>query len=376
MRWTSLGTTIAAIGAMACFAGAGIVATTSTTSVAFAAPKKAVPRKATPVRPAPKKPAPTPIVLPPLAAPANLPEPPPGGTILGVGAAIYAAYANDVARATPMSITSEASLATALETLTKHPSERLAKGWMAYGALVVSQGDNFVSEVRKAAAYYGRDVMLTGFKNDIRYARTITGAPQAVDLAQRAFADDADKILAVADQFKAYSYQVQKQPWSQARAANARSLAEGVRAKSNIIVVPGNEIVLAMGAPPPQTLTPSTSLERRMRFWTPFELAATQARLNPLSAGTPAPDPIVATGGVVDRMTTLAAMQALGADVDRKEQMEQLLNARGSSNCFESARLNTIQCVAAGRFHYEQVFCIAEHPLREIAMCIKGAARL
>ena len=68
---------------------------------------------------------------------------------------------------------------------------------------------------------------------------------------------------------------------------------------------------------------------------------------------------------------TLSALEILGATgSDSSEWIENYMTSPRLTQCVNTARLNTEQCIAAGHFKYEDAFCIAEHELKEISDCL------
>jgi hypothetical protein len=81
-------------------------------------------------------------------------------------------------------------------------------------------------------------------------------------------------------------------------------------------------------------------------------------------------------GEAVNRMTTLAALQALGVADQLPQQTNALLSEPRSNSCLEMAQLQLYQCMSAARFRYENAFCVSQHALRDVGQCISGVAQL
>lgn len=311
-------------------------------------------------------------------APAPTPPPPPASAQLAQGdgplvaryAALYADYLNDVDAVASPSIRSQAEIDATLTRLARHPGERLAKGWIAYGALVASEEPTLIEDARKLAAFYGADVMTRGLRASPAYARTMQGGAQAIERAVRTSDDTAARVAAVADAYKALSYDVQRQPWSQVRLAPAqtRPRVAGLRAAALTPRAPSAETLAAIAPARGGSVLLAGDAARTQRFWTATRWGPAQAQIRTglgvtSTAGSPA-----------DRMTALAALIALEAPDAPHDAAQSLLNSRSATNCFEGVRLNTNQCIAAAGRPYEQVFCIAEHPLGEVAKCLRGVS--
>ncbi len=80
-------------------------------------------------------------------------------------------------------------------------------------------------------------------------------------------------------------------------------------------------------------------------------------------------------GEAIDRMSAVAALQALEATTSHRSAINTLINDQRSTDCLEMAQLQLYQCMSAARFRYENAFCLGQHGLRDIGLCI-GAVGL
>lgn len=315
----------------------------------------------------PRRTAPAPKAVAP-ALPAVAQIAPGDGPLVVRYAALYADYLNEVDAVATPSIRSQSEIDATLSRLARHPGERLAKGWIAYGALVASEEPALIEDARKLASYYGVDVMVRGLRASPAYARSMRGGSQAVERAVRTSDDSAARIATVAQAYKALSYEVQRQPWSQVRLAPAQTRPRIATLRSAALAprAPNPDTLAAIAPASGASVLLAGDPNRTQRFWTATRWGAAQAQIRPgagvtSSAGSPA-----------DRMTALAALIALEAPDTPPDAAQTLLNSRSANNCFEGVRLNTNQCIAAAGRPYEQVFCIAEHPLGEVAKCLSA----
>jgi hypothetical protein len=78
---------------------------------------------------------------------------------------------------------------------------------------------------------------------------------------------------------------------------------------------------------------------------------------------------------VVDNALALAALAALGAAGDNaRANTDALQFDWASQTCMNMAKLNLLQCLAASRPNYEDIFCLGRHAVRDLATCTRGAA--
>jgi hypothetical protein len=335
------------------------------------------------VRPVP----PPPVVVPPIVIA-------PGGNTVGAHAAMYAAYANDVDSLAVSSVLSGSALTTNTEKIARHlNSDRLALGIVAYGAAYAATNEQFVAEARKAAAYFGRDAFIAKLRREYSYARVLPGGEEAAQLAARAVLADAAKLQSEGDDFKQAAYDWQALAWGKQSTADAAARNAALRAL--VSPPPVAEMTLKLSVlpdtatiPAPAPTTPTATKIATPAAAVPAAPSlspATQARLATLATTSRIATPLNRTEIVlaepirawspVDRMVSLAALMAIGAPIDKQADTEALMRDPRLVSCVNSARLNMQMCNAATKQPYERSFCLAEHPLGEIAKCMAKVVR-
>ncbi|WP_284361561.1 hypothetical protein [Candidatus Phycosocius spiralis] len=293
---------------------------------------------------------------------------PPGANTLGTHAALYAAYASDVGALSINTIQSGPALTLATERVARHlNSDRLALGIVAYGAAWAATNDQFVTEVRKLDAQIGREALITKLRTEIAFARTLRGGEQAAQTAARALTADAKSIQNQSSGFKQAAYDWQKLRWAMASTMDAKVRNNALRKLTP--PAPVTETALALSALPEATLGPQTTQARTIAISDSVRLASQAAR-----DGVVLSEPIRAWSPI-DRMVSLAALSALGGPIDRKEDTEALMRDPRLVSCVNSSRLNMQMCNAATKQPYERSYCLAEHPLGEIAICMAKTVR-
>lgn len=360
-----------AYGFAAVFAIAGIAiavdasAQQRTTSVKKGAKaKKSVKRapvpKAVPVKVI-MRPVIVPVVVPPI-------EIAPGGNTVGAHAALYVAYANDVDSLAVRSVLSGPALTVSTERIARYlNSERLALGMIAYGASYAATHDQFVAEARKAADYFGRDAFIAKLRREYSYARILPGGEEAAQLAARAILADAAKIQSEGDDFKQAAYDWQALAWGKQSTVDAA--ARNLALRALVAPPPVPEMTLRMSPLPEIVTAPETTALRTAMLRTTSKIATDTNRTEIVLA-----EPIRAWSPV-DRMVSLAALMAIGAPIDKQSDTEALMRDPRLVSCVNSARLNMQMCNAATKQPYERSFCLAEHPLGEIAKCMGKVVR-
>jgi hypothetical protein len=306
------------------------------------------------------------------AAPAATPPPATAGNPVQQAVPAYAAYHAAVGDLRGQRVGNANELERALDTASRHNRNSLSRGWIAYGSMIASQSPAFMQGVRDTAAYYGRDTVIRGMTIDTAWARTLKGGDEASRLVLDSAASDAARIIAVADRYQELAYGLQRQRWANARAPQQAQRVQRVRGL-------GATPFAATAAPDarlyaaPLTVRPGsdpTAFGGR-RFWDAVRGGAPTAEL--------ASAPISYNWRVkperseaINRMTTIAALNALNAAGDRPTQVDQLLSEQRSNECLEMAQLQLYQCMSAARFRYENAFCLGQHALRDVGKCISG----
>jgi len=284
----------------------------------------------------------------------------------------YAAYQSDVSELRATSPSNADSLETALDRVARHNRDALTRGWIAYGAQTAAQSPAFVAGVREAAAYYGRDAVIWAVSVDPAYARGLRGGGEATRMMLDSTTADSQRIISVADRYQELAYSIQRQRW-------ANAVAPGQAARVQRIRTLGRE-----GAPSnavPSNLTPRLNVTPLSlspqndpnayggrRFWdavggAPDVVAVSapvsyQMRINPTR------------GEALDRMAAVAALQSLDAVDANQSAVSRLIADPRSRDCIEMAQLQLYQCMSAARFRYENAFCLGQHGLRDIGLCI------
>jgi len=147
---------------------------------------------------------------------------------LARAAALYATYQGDVTDVQAKGFTSAQDIDATLTNLGGHNPEQLTQGWMAYSALVAAQNPEFRAAVLDIEGYYGRDMLMTGMQNDVRYARTLSGGNDAVNQALTAVDADSRRLIGAAAYVKEQAYSLQAAGWAKGRVGNSGAISPSV----------------------------------------------------------------------------------------------------------------------------------------------------
>ncbi|MEO1662017.1 MAG: hypothetical protein AAFR51_13580 [Pseudomonadota bacterium] len=290
---------------------------------------------------------------------------------LAKAAALYATYQSEVTDVKTNGFASAGDIEDSLNNLGGHNPEQLTQGWMAYSALVASQNPEFRAAVRDIEGYYGRDMLMTGMQNDVRYARTLDGGNDAVNQALFAVDADSRRLIGAAAFVKEQAYSLQGAGWAKGRVGNSQAKATNLFASTQSGIPANGSMVQAMQSPNINSVLQQAGRSGAPSVWESVSGAAGTIRV-PSVVASLGQSQRIARGKepIADRITTLAAYRILEADPSVGGSMRQAMSERETQGCLNMANLNLQQCVAAAHKHYEVPFCIGEHALADIGRCI------
>jgi len=283
------------------------------------------------------------------------PPPPPAPTVslsprLIELASAYRHYVTNTTAIAPAFMDGDA-VATSLRTGAQYEPQQLAKGAIAYGAVVALQDRAFVEGVRVYAKdpTQRRQVAYEILK-DPAYAVGLSGSAGAAGLVISALGNDAQRLYDNGKSVKQAAYDIQKQPWSkvdvpgrEARLANAKSLSAAAMAGNvdeTARLQQASTGAATLGAPAAQAVAP----------------------------------PYTQT---VVRALAVAALAVLGEAGDANvSTVMGLVTEPNVGMCMNMSKLNLYQCLAVARPHYEDVFCLGQHAMMDTGRCMIRATGL
>ncbi|MEL6258107.1 MAG: hypothetical protein AAFQ67_03500 [Pseudomonadota bacterium] len=294
-------------------------------------------------------------------------------------AGVYATYQTDVTSAKSKPLSSTKDIDRTLTDLGSHNPDQLTQSWLAYSALVAAQDPEYRAAVRDIEGFYGRDRLLTGMRNDLRYARSLGGADNAVSAALTAIEADSDRLQDVAAYMKEQAYTLQGAGWAKARVASSGAKADQLNAAAAVGQAPDAPLVAALISADMESAFRTAGVAGAPSMWENVSTVGGSIRVPGFVADAITADqsPQVRYGKerTADRIATLAAFHAIGVGNDDMAQLQTALSDRDTRGCLNMANLNLQQCVAAAHQHHELPFCISQHALSEIGDCIGDVAQ-
>jgi len=319
-------------------------------------------------------------------APPPPPPPPPApagppvalSPAISDAASVYVAYL-DQARGMTADFNDASMVQAKLSQGASYEPKRLARGAVAYAAIVAMQEPAFRSQLRGYASDdAARQDLVTKLFTNPAYASTIPGANIAARRVILALSSDGEMLYTKGAAMKQNAYAIQKQAWSKgllsdpagrlaatklssatsrgvvsdesARLLSAALTGDGLVTKANTGSLTGEQSAYATPAGDAQKLTASTTTPASFDRETLFN--------QPYTAG-------------VNRALAIAAISILGEGTGVNEQaIIALLDEKQSPRCLGESKLNLNQCLAASRFHFDDVFCMGQHILMDTGNCI------
>lgn len=285
----------------------------------------------------PPPPPPPPPPLPDIALNSSVAE----------AASVYLAYMRSASTISP-SFSDGGQVRQSLLQASAYEPQQLSRGMVAYAAVVAMQSPEFINGVRSLAAEStSRDTLIRQLIANPAYAAQLPGAAQAAGLIASQIQGQGQGMYSAGSAVKQTAYDIQRQRWSSQHVTDRESRLEQVR-------------VLGV-----TTLSPDYTASASLR----------QAALNGQGLGLPAAQASPPYTQVVVRGMALAALAALGQGGEQNRTLtDALLNEPVSADCLNFTRLMILQCLAASRPHYEEIFCLGQHLMMDTAQCVVDSA--
>lgn len=276
----------------------------------------------------------------------------------------YALYQTDITTMLDADISDAAALDATLDRAARNDPARLARGWIAYGALTAAQSPAWVNGVRSRVRAAGRAAVLRQLRRDMTYARRRPpGVEEATQIVLRAMAADTARMNALAIRFEGLGNAGDTSAW--ARRSEARD--EALRAPNARTLAPE---LIARLRPMPLTAAPLTEASAfgGVRFWD-----ALGNRTSPTPPALPR-RVIPARAPILDRMLTLGALMVVSATEGETAGVTAALNDESVEQCLAMQQLQLRQCVSVTHEPNEDAFCLARHGYQGPSQCLALAA--
>ncbi len=279
--------------------------------------------------------------------------------------AVLMGYVHKIADET---ISSPEHMNQTMDNLSQVFSPGIGPALIGYGALIGAQNSQFAEGVIETARYRGLDTVIYQLYVDPGYAETFPGAELASADIQNAWMRDITALDHSAAHIKEQSYGLQKlSKWEQLRADSRAERLEAIGRAQSLRFNPPGSTKRQIAKTGTIRAADMNGPQKRQDFWQVFgQTTAPENQDLPKQSKTV----------MHHKALTLSALEILGATgKDSSEWIDNYMTSPSLTQCVNTARLNTEQCIAAGHFKYEDAFCIAEHELKEISTCLSDTAR-
>ncbi|MCI4645826.1 MAG: hypothetical protein MRY64_13685 [Hyphomonadaceae bacterium] len=292
--------------------------------------------------------------------------------VIAESAAVYATYQSDVSDVRQNPLSSADDIASSLDNLGGHNSQQLSNGFIAYSALVASQNPEFRAAVRDIEGFYGRDSLMLGLRNDVRYARTLGGGNAAVTSSLAAIEADADRLRGAGAFVKEQAYSLQAAGWAKAVIPSSDAMIQRIQSSASAGRPVRADLRVAFTSSEIDTVLAQAGQSGAPSLWENVNSAASAVRFPSLDMVYSGRSARIRAGKepIADRIATLAAYRVLGTEAAPAQEVRTAMRETTTRNCINMAQLNLQQCVAAAHKQYEVPFCIGEHALTDVGDCI------
>lgn len=266
-------------------------------------------------------------------------------------AAVYIAFARDMATIEG-GFESPEAIQAALGRASSYDPEKLSRGLIAYASILALQSPEFVQGVRDFNTPEAtRRRIVDEIVADPKRASRLPGADAAAGLIIASLQTDVEALSRAANSIENDAYNIQN-PWDPRRGWAVTQIADR----------PGR-LAAAHGAG--EGMLPPATLTARL-----FAAAHDGTGLTTREGRRTPPYP-----PAVENALALAALAALGAAGENARPNTDALQFDWTSRtCMQMAKLNLLQCLAASRPNYEDIFCLGRHVVRDLSTCTRGAA--
>jgi len=284
--------------------------------------------------PAPEAaPAPAASELPQTTLPVEaIAAPPPPAELpafdMAATAARFNALVGEADRLTTLRTLTPEAVQGALLSTARLSSAGISEGAASYAVLSAAAHAPFASSLQTAVNLLGRDAVMERLKTDPEaFLGLVASSQEAATIASGVMADSLVKMDKASALLGEAAYSVQKEAWAQ-REVDPQLVLTAHRAASTSAV----------------ELSPLAASDMRN----------TRAEI-PLDK----------------RFLVAAAYHVLGDDVASTK----LISRTGGKMCMNRVQLNVRQCLAASRYPYEHLFCLARHSFQESSGCVRDAIK-
>lgn len=331
-------------------------------------------------------------------APAPPPPPPPApagppvalAPEISDAAAVYVDYIEQ-ARALRADFPDGQTVQAELQIGASYEPTQLARGVVAYGAIVAMQEPAFRSALRAYASdTTARTELVHRLLSDPGYVASLPSANVAARRVILAMSTDGQSVYKAGTRVKQAAYDIQHQSWSREsvpsrderlamakqNSVTLKSVQSDQSAKLLAAALTGQGLVtrartggatgdaaiggapsvadqLANPAAASAPLMPAVNDEPQLDFGRPdlFDQPYTNA---------------------VNRALTIAAVAILGegGPTAHADSLIAMMDEAEGQRCFSMTKLNLYQCLAVAKPYYEDVFCLGQHVLMDTGQCL------
>lgn len=291
---------------------------------------------------------------PPLAVEAPAPPPLVLSTPVLEAASEYRAYLRH-ASALATRFESGQAIEKNLAEAESYEPQQLARGAVAYAAIIALQDPAFVAGVRVYAVNAGiRRDMAERIIADPGYATVMPGSATAAALIRKTMTAQGKRLTRMGFEIKQAAYDVQHQGWSKEFVTDREGRLARAKTLSSAPMTPLPEEMRSLS----QAVSGSPEFVRT-------DLETTSSADLGATVYTP----------FIRRALAIAALASLGQGGSENEAaLRSLMDESSAGFCLNMSKLNLYQCLAVAKPWYEDMFCMGMHAMVDTGQCISKAA--
>lgn len=268
----------------------------------------------------------------------------------------YALYQNDVSTLLDVDIENARTVDAALARLSRHRSDRVSRGWIAYGALTAAQSPRFAGSIEDRVSDDGRAAVLRRLRDDIGYARRQRNSAQAIQLVLTAAGADGARAAQAGSRYDRF-----------ARSAGSVQLAASGRTDlPGLTRLSPDMLDRLRGA---GRVSRASVAYGERGFWD--SLAGRDGNAPRARGG----NEDRSYAPVTDHMLTLAAIIVADAERGERRRVDVLLDEPLTQQCMLMQQLQLRQCLSVSIDASERAYCLGHHALAGPGSCFSAIVR-
>lgn len=287
-------------------------------------------------------------------------------------ASIYGSFHNDAATHARKSYSSLDDIDTTLLKLGSINTNQLAQSWVAYHVILAAQDNNFQRVINQQIDLYGKDWLAQRLTTDPTYIARMDASESARQAVKNSIRADGQIFTSFADRLKQTSYDLQDKSWAKRKSNNNSDLTAQLRTKAKTLSARDTQYAQLMSNSEfLSSLRSHYGQAGAMSIWNEVQHGQFKPNTRTFTRSLTSSKGATKSHRIVDAVLALASKLVVSTDSLNKTEIAKADGILDVQDCFEKARLDLHQCVAASHFNYEKPFCVSQHVLNDMQSCTR-----